>query len=67
MKGILLLVNLYVMYKKGSTDQSVRQLASITGIGKSEVRFTEDVDLITSLVGLTSWHSFQSNLLKRGV
>ncbi len=39
MKGqdILLLVSLHVNDKQGITDQSVRQLASITGIGKSEV------------------------------
>jgi hypothetical protein len=39
MKGqdILLLVSLHVMNKHGAEDQSVRQLASITGIGKSEV------------------------------
>jgi predicted nucleotidyltransferase len=35
-------------------------------ITRSQVRFTEDVDLITSLVGLSSWHAFQSSLIKRG-
>ncbi len=57
-------------------DDLLQQVAFVGGcatglliqdeITQAQVRFTEDVDLITSLVGLSSWHAFQSSLLKRG-
>ena len=33
---------------------------------REQVRYTDDVDLIIDLVGLTAWHELQSDLLKKG-